>query len=180
MAAAPLRTTTFTLTRADALAYERAATRSTPLGVLMLLAWLGLWAGAAFLVPADWAGDRLGWTFPVLVSILVAIAFVLALLLQAARQSLAARRRLQRSTEMTVSEWPDRLEIVVAGTPRGLPLTQIRESILAGDHLFLISDADVLILPRRAFADDGVIDILAARIAGRPLPAPVDAGAAGA
>jgi len=38
----PLRTTTFTLTRADALAYEQAAGRLTPLGVFALIFWQGL------------------------------------------------------------------------------------------------------------------------------------------
>jgi hypothetical protein len=173
----PLHTATFTLTRADALAYERASARATPLGVLMLLLWLGLWAAAAFLVPPDWAGDRLGWSFPVLVSILIAIGYVLALLLEALRQSLAARRRLRRPAEMTVSEWPDRLDIVSNGTPRTLAIGAIRESILAADHLFLVSDVDLVILPRRAFAQEGTIDAIAARIAGAPPPVPVDAGA---
>ena len=55
----PLRTTTFMLTRADALAYEQAASRLTPFGVFALLCWLGAWGAGALFIPPDWAGSRL-------------------------------------------------------------------------------------------------------------------------
>jgi hypothetical protein len=175
---APLRTTTFILTSADALAYEQASARFTPLGMLVLILWLGACGSIAFLLPADWAGPLLGWSFSVLVSLALAIGYVLALILIAARQWLAARRRLPRPEEITVTEWPDRLDVAGPALPPSLPFRDIRESILVPTHLFLVSDNGVLILPRTAFAEDDVIDELAARIAGRPLPAKVDAGAA--
>src|SRR5437868_15383711 len=106
----PLRTTTFTLTRADALAYEQATSRLTPLGVLALICWLGLWGAIAAFIPAEWAGPRLGLTASFLVVIVIAIAYVLALLPVAFRQWLAARRRVRRPHEITVSEWPERLD----------------------------------------------------------------------
>jgi hypothetical protein len=161
----PLRTTTFTLTTADALAYEQAGSRITPLGVLSLLCWLGLWGAAALLIPADWAGPRLGWSFSILVSILVAIAYVLALLLIAVRQWLRARRRIRRPVELTLAEWPDRLDIISVGMPRVLLLSAVRRSILTRTHLLLDADEDVLILPRRAFPEEGTVEALAARIA---------------
>jgi hypothetical protein len=178
MADEPLRTTTFTLTRADALAYEQASSRMNPLGVMALLLWLGFCGSLAWLIPDDWAGSHLGWTFPVLVSILITIGYVLVLMVYSFRQWLRAGRRLKRPEEVTLTEWPDRLEIIGAGLPRDLPLRDIRESILTRAYLFLVSDDGVLILPRRAFSEDGVIEGLAARIAGKPVPAPVDAGAA--
>ncbi len=169
-----LRTTTFTLTRADALAYEQAAARQTPLGVLALLLWLGLCGGLAFVVPPDWAGPRLGWSFSILVSLLVAIGYVLVLIGVALHHWLRAGRRQPRPTELTVAEWPDRLELTGAGLPRTVRLVDIRESLPGRTHLFLVSDEGVLILPRRAFPEEGTLDALAARIAGRPAPAPVD------
>ena len=173
----PIRTTTFTLTRADALAYEQAAARFSPLGMLALILWLGLCGSLAFILPRDWAGPLLAWGFSVLVSLLIAIGYVLVLIVVSFRQWLAARRRLARPTEITLAEWPDRLELTAAGLPRDLPFLDIRESILTRTHLFLVSDDGVLILPAAAFAEEGVIDDLAARIAGRPPPAKVDAGA---
>jgi hypothetical protein len=145
---------------------------------MALVLWLGLCGSAAWLIPDDWAGARLGWSFAVLASILIAIGYVLVLLGMSFRQWWRAGRRVRRPQEVTLAEWPDRLEIVGGGMPRQLPLRDIRESILTRTHLFLISDEGVLMLPRNAFPEEGVVEALAARIAGRPLPAPVDAGAA--
>ncbi len=164
------RTIAYTLTAADALAYEQAAARLTPLGVLALLLWLGLWGAAAFFVPRDWAGPRLGWSFPVLVAVLGSIAYVLQLLAVALRQALAARRRIPRPLEMLVTPGAEHIDIVEAGVSRRLDLRDIRESLLSRTHLFLVSDGRVLILPRLAFEDDYAIDDLAARLAGRPPP----------
>ena len=164
----PLRTTTFTLGRADALAYEQAASRLTPLGTLALLCWLGLWGAAALLVPGDWAGARLGWTFNLLVAVLVGIAYVLALLLIAIRQWWRARARLKRPVEVTLSEWPDRLDLVSVGMPRSVAFGDIRRSVLTRTHLFLDIDDGVIMLPRRAFPEEGAIEDLARRIDAAP------------
>lgn len=175
MADEPIRITTYMLNRADALAYEQASARSTPLGTAALILWLGLCGASAWLIPVDWAGPRLGWSFPALVSVLIAIGYVLVLLATALRQWLRAGTRLGRPQETTLGEWPDRLEITTAGASRTLRLLDIRESILTRNHLFLIGDDSVLIVPQHAFAEEGVIDEMAARIAGRPIPARIEA-----
>ena len=171
MADEPIRITTFTLTRADALAYEQASSRMTPLGTVALILWLGLCASAAWLIPADFSGWQLGWSFSILVSVLIAIGYVLVLLAAAFRQWLRAGRRIGRALEVTLGEWTDRLEIIAGGPSRTLRLIDIRESILTRTHLFLISDDGVLIVPGHVFAEEGIIEEMAARIAGRPLPA---------
>jgi hypothetical protein len=169
----PLRTTTYTLTRADALAFEQASSRLTPLGTMALVLWLGLCGSAAWLIPADWAGSHLGWSFSILVSILIAIGYVLVLLGMSARQWWRAGQRVRRAQEVTLSEWPDRLQVIATGLMPELRFTEIRESILDRAHLFLISDSGVLIVPRNAFAEEGIVEALADRIAGRPVSAPV-------
>jgi hypothetical protein len=180
----PLRTTTFMLARADALAYEQAASRLSPLGVIALICWLGLFGAGAMLIPADWAGPRLGLTSAILVSICVAIAYVLALLVIAARQWWRARRRYRRPIEVTVTEWPDRLDLVGTGKLEPIPFTGVRRALLTRSHLFLETDTDPVILPRRAFPEEGAIEDLARRIEGVPKPvlhpepaAPVDPAA---
>ena len=173
----PLRTTTFMLTRADALAFEQASSRLTPLATMALVLWLILCGSAAWLIPADWAGAYFGWSFSILVSILIAIGYVLVLLVMSFRQWWRAGRRIRRPQEITLTEWTDRLEIVGGGMPRELKLIDIRESILTRTHLFLVSDNGVLILPRNAFPEEGVAEALAARIAGRPVTAPAPAPA---
>ncbi len=175
----PLHTTTFTLTRADALAYEQAAGRLSPLGVLALLCWLGLCGALAMFIPPEWAGPRLSLTASILISIFVAMGYVIALLVLAIRQWLAARRRLKRPVEITVGEWPDRLDITSLGLPRTLAFADIRRVILTRTHLLLETDGEPLILPRRAFPEEGSIEALARRIEGaRPaLEPPADKAA---
>jgi hypothetical protein len=175
MADEPLRTTTFTLTRADALAYEQAASRMTPLGVIALVCWLGLGGASALLIPPKWTGPWPGLSSSVLVSIAMAIAYVLALLLIAMLQWLRARRRVRRAADMTVGEWPDRLDLLSTGMPRSIALNDVRRSILTSTHLFLEADGEVLILPRRAFPEEDAVEQLARR-AGVPAgPGAVDA-----
>ena len=177
----PLRTTTFLLTRADALAYEQAAGRMTPLGVIALICWLGLCGASGLLVPPDWAGARFGFASSLLVSVAVAIGYVLALLLIAIRQWLRARRRVRRPTEVTVGEWPDRLDLSGIGRLDPIPFSAVRRTISTRTHLLLEADQDVVILPRRAFAEEGALEDLARRVDGVPkakpepaAPAPVD------
>jgi len=180
MADEPLRTTTYTLTRADALAYEQASSRLNPLATMALVLWLALCGSAAWLIPPDWAGSHFSWSFSILASVLIAIGYVLVLLVMSFRQWWRAGQRLKRPQEITLSEYREKLDIIAGGLPRELPLLEIRESILARSHLFLVSDNGVLIIPRNAFQEDGVVEALADRIAGKPAPAPVDAKAPGA
>jgi hypothetical protein len=172
----PIRTTTFMLGRADALAYEQAASRLTPLGVIALICWLGLCGAAALLIPADWGGARLSLTSSLLISIAVALGYVVALLLISVRQYWRARRRYRRPLEVTVTEWPDRLDLVGTGTLDAIPFTGIRRTVLTRTHLFLDTDADPVILPRRAFAEEGAVEDLAHRIEGIPKPLPPEPG----
>jgi len=173
----PLHTATYTLTRRDSLAYEQAAGRFTPLGVIALICWLGLFGAASLLIPADWAGARFSFTSSILASIAVAVAYVLALLLLAIRQWLRARRRFRRPHEVTVSDWPDRLDLVGTGRLDAVPFSGVRRSILTRTHLFLETDDDVVILPRRAFPEEGTVEDIARRIEGaapRPAAAAAD------
>ena len=170
----PLHTATFTLTRKDSLAYEQAAGRFTPLGVIALICWLGLFGAASLLIPNEWAGTRFSLTSSILVSIAVAIAYVLALLLLSTRQWLRSRRRFKHPHEVTVSDWPDRLDLVGTGKLDAVPFTGVRRSILTRTHLFLETDDDVVILPRRGFPEEGTIEDIARRIDGAPRPIPAE------
>lgn len=176
----PIRTTTFTLSRADSLAYEQAASQLTPLGVIALICWLGLCGAAALLIPADWAGSRFSLSSSLLVSIAVALAYVVALLIIAIRQWARARRRYRRPLEVTVTEWPDRLDLVGTGTLDAVPFAGIRRTVLTRTHLFLDTDSEPVILPRRAFAEEGAVEALAHRIEGVSKIAPPAAIATGA
>ena len=170
----PLHTATFTLTRKDSLAYEQAAGRFTPLGVIALICWLGLFGAASLLIPTEWAGPRFALASSLLVSIAVAIAYVVALLLISTRQWWRSRRRFRRPHEATASDWPDRLDLVGTGKLDAVPFAGVRRTILTRTHLFLETDDDVVILPRRAFPEEGTVEDIARRIDGAPKPAPAE------
>lgn len=162
MSEEPLRTTTFTLTRADALAYEQAVFRWGWRGGLLLAVWLLACGGAALLIPAEWGGPRFSVSSSLLVSIAIVIGVVLVLLVIASRQALAARRRLPRPVEVTLNEWPDRLTLSGAET-RELAYAAL-EPLASPTHLFLRNAGAPLLLPRAAFHDDTSLDALLQRI----------------
>ena len=101
------------------------------------------------------------------------MAYVMALLVISVRQWWRARRRLKRPVEVTVTEWPDRLDLVGVGTLDPVAFADVRRTILNRTHLFLDTDAEPIILPRRAFPEEGTIEDLAKRIEGIPKSAPV-------
>ena len=170
MSADPIRTTTYLLSAADALAYEQATSRVGILGALVLLVWLAACGSLALLIPLDWAGPRLSWSFNLLVLVLIAIGYVLALLLLARGQMRRAGKRVRRSVEMQLVEWPDRLEFSGSGLPRTVPLKDIKSGQLTRTHLFFETAGEPIILPRRAFPEVGSIEALDARIAEASLP----------
>ena len=172
MPAEPLRTTTYTLTSADALAWEQASARLTPAEAVGLVIWLALCGSLALLLPPDWAGAHLSWSFGLVVAILISIGATLALLVQALGQWRAARRRVRRPQEVTLVEWPAHLDIVGAGLPRALVFPAIRAAILTRTHLFLKSDSDVVIIPRRAFPEEDAVEELSQRVTGKAKPEP--------
>ena len=118
----------------------------------------------------DWNnfGPRFGFASSLLVSIAVAIGYTAALILISLRQWLRARRRIRRPTEVTVSEWPDRLDLIGIGKLDPIPLTSIRRTISTRTHLLFEADQDVVILPRRAFVEDGALEELARKVEGIP------------
>ena len=174
MADEPIRTITFTLTRADALAWEQANFRTRPLWALALIVWLGACGSAALLVPPDWAGPRFDWPFNILAGAFIAMGYVLVLLVIAVRQWRAAGRRIKRPVDVTLTEWPDRLGALGGGLPRDIGFADITDNRLTRTHLFLAHANDLLIVPRRAFPEEGSIEALADRIAKTPKRAEVD------
>jgi hypothetical protein len=175
MSTEPIRTTTYVLSAADALAYEQATGRLGTFGALILVVWLAACGSVALLIPLDWAGPRLSWSFSLLVLVLLAIGYVLALLFIARGQMRRARKRFKRPIEMQLTEWPERLEFSGSGLPHTLKLADITSTLLTRTHLFLETPAGPTILPRRAFLEEGSIEALDRRIADRLKPAPESA-----
>jgi hypothetical protein len=179
MADEPLSSASFTLTRADALAWEQARFVPSRLQIALFVVWLALCGSLVFLLPGEWFPSFAHWSLSAFVLIFAAMGAVIALLGLALVQWRAARRRLRRPVPLTITEWPGHLDIAGPDGPRTLPLAAIRQSVLTPTHLFLDTadetGAGLLILPRKAWDDPAALDALARRIASRPV-AMVDAG----
>jgi len=59
-----------------------------------------------------------------------------------------------------LTEWPDRLDLIGVGTLDPVAFTGVRRAILNRTHLFLETDADPVILPRRAFPEEVLFHLL--------------------
>lgn len=174
MAGDPLRTTTFRLTTADALAYEHAARRFRPLGLAVFVLWLAAIGSAALLVPVAWRGAPNTPGFWALAGIFAAIGYVLAMIPLSFRAWRRARKRLRRPIEVTLEEWPDRIGLSGHGIPHNFDHAAIESKILTRTHLFLRVGDDVLIVPRHAFPEEGTFDALLQRLDTPTATPPVD------
>ncbi len=176
----PLHTTTYRLTTADALAYEHAAQRLRPLGLVLFILWLAALGAAVLLVPITWRGPPDSPGFWALAAIFAAIAYVLAMIRLSFRAWRRARKRLRRPMEVTLDEWPDRFAISGHGIPHNFDHSTIESRILTRTHLFLRIADDVVIVPRQAFPEEGTFEALLQRLDNPPAtptvdPAPVTA-----
>ncbi|MEQ1770059.1 MAG: hypothetical protein ABL879_09485 [Devosia sp.] len=166
----PLRTTTFTLTRADALAYERYARpmgwrRVVGLAIWLALAWPILW-----LIPDNWSGTPMMPTFWALAAVLLAINYTLAMIVWAIGDMRRARRRVHSAHDVVLEEFAESVSVTGAGIPRYLKFADDRVSVTTESHLFVGTGPNAVIIPRRAFIDDSEFDALAARFEGAVPP----------
>lgn len=166
----PRLTTTFTLTRADMLAYERLPRPFRFSRFLLLLLWLA--PGVAIpLLASRWFGgfDNPGiWA---LAAVGAAIQYTLAMILLAVGDIRRARRRLRAATDITIEEDDNGFSVSGPGIPRYLTFTEAGRPLLTRDHLFLGGSDNLVILPRRAFPEEGSFEALAARLTAAGLAA---------
>jgi hypothetical protein len=176
----PLHTITFTLTRADALAYERLSRRPSPRSAIVFTLGLVLAGAVLWLAPGNWTGTWRDPGFWALGAVLFAILYVLAMIVQTIGQMRRARRRLRHAYDITIEEHADRLDVSGPGIPRTLSFADAGLPIVTATHLFLGRGDDLVILPRRAFPEEDSFDALVARLvpagivsaAGREAPPP--------
>jgi hypothetical protein len=172
----PLLTTTFTLTRADALAWERQARRPSLARTTLFLLWLALGIAIAWLLPDAWAGTPTTPAFWALAAVLISILYVLAMIAFTIGDMRRARRRIRRPHDLTIEEYPDHLAVTGTGIPRTLRFAEAGGPIVTRTHLFIGQGDDLVILPRRAFPEEESFEALAARLTAAALAAavPVD------
>ncbi|HWA18139.1 MAG TPA: hypothetical protein VG757_04025 [Devosia sp.] len=173
----PLHTITFTLTRADALAYERLASRPTLRAIILFLLAAALAGAGLYFAPDNWTGTYRDLGFWALAGLSFAILYVLAMIVQTIGQMRRARRRLRQPHDVTIEEHADRLDVSGLGIPRVLSFAEAGTPVVTQTHLFLGRGDDLVILPRHAFPEEDSFDALVARLAGASIVAPaVDRG----
>lgn len=161
----PLRVHEYTLTRADALAYESLPRELRGWRFLVLLIWLATAGGVLGLLPEEWIGPEGGWLFWLVGVLLLGIAAAVAIGVMTLARHFRARRRVPAPIAMRVEEWGDYLAITEAGNRvRRLPYAKVGQTILTPGHLFLVAPPDLLILPAHSFADPAEMSALARRI----------------
>ncbi|MEQ1902356.1 MAG: hypothetical protein ABL866_16675 [Devosia sp.] len=168
----PRLTTTFTLTRADALAYERLP-RPFRLGRFLLLV---LWLIPGIAIPLLFAGSFGGFFNPgiwALAAIGAAIQYTLAMIWLSIGDLRRARRRLRVAADITIEEDETGFSVSGPGIPRYLTFAEAGRPKLTRDYLFLGSADNLVILPRRAFPEEGSFEALAARLTAAGITAAV-------
>ena len=157
----PINAYRFTLTAADALAYERLPRELPGLQKFALFVWLGLGGAALGLLPETITGSLYGVQFWLLGAVLIGVQYLIFRLVRGALRWLRARRRYPQPVDIGLEQWPDRLVLTQAGRPRTIPFQAISMLLPTPNALFAAVDKDLLIVPRRAFAEDNDIMALA-------------------
>lgn len=149
----PLLTLTYTLTTADALAYETLPREMVGWRKWLLLVWLAVAGGLVAFLPAEWVGPEWGWRFWLAALVLVGIAYALA----GAAMTLATRRRagkrIPAPTVATLEQWGDHLAVTGGGRQLFIAYETIADVAIGKSHVFVTAPPVALIVPLSAFAD---------------------------
>ena len=149
----PILTLTYTLTTADALAYEALPREMVGWRKWLLLVWLAVAGGLVAFLPTEWVGPEWGWRFWLAALVLIGIAYALA----AAAMTLATRRRARKRipapTVATLEQWGDHLAVTVGGRQLFVAYETIADVAIGKSHVFITAPPEALIVPLSAFAD---------------------------
>lgn len=144
----PLRILRFSLTLADALAYERLPGELSGTAKLVLISSLAA-VGGFYGFLEDWTAPwRLGVT-----AVLVVVWLVSVLAIRTCRMHRRARALVSHNGSVEIEDWSDRLRIDTASGSRVLPMQAIGKVLIGEGHVFVLHEGGPTILPLRAFED---------------------------
>lgn len=162
----PLTTLSYTLSFADALAYESVSRELRGWRKLAFFVWIALAGAAVALLPDGWTAGESDWRFWLYSLGFAAFLYLIAMLVINLGNRRRAHRRLPHSLDMLVEQWGDHLAITQDAKIRFLPFETIAGVGLGTDHAFIRDGAEVLIIPRRAFAEPMEMEAFAAFLDG--------------
>ncbi|HQZ11468.1 MAG TPA: hypothetical protein PK286_01165 [Devosia sp.] len=151
MDTAPLERLAYTLTSADALAYEALPREMTGWRKWAFLLWLAAAGVVLALLPRDWVGPEYGWRFWLALAVLFAAFWGIATLVMTLNVQRRARHRIPAARAVELTRRGNRLEITDAGRSYAVTYDAIADVTEAGDHLFITAPPEVIIVPLRAF-----------------------------
>lgn len=150
---APLLTLTYTLTTADALAYEAMPRELIGWRKWLLLIWLAVAGGAVAFLPVEWIGPEWGWRFWLAALLLVGIAYGLAAAVMTLATHRRARRHIPAPMVVTLEQWGDHLAVTTAERQLFVAYETIADVAIGKSHVFITAPPEALIVPLTAFPD---------------------------
>ena len=156
----PLRIYRYSLTAADALAYEQLPRELPGLQKFALFVWLGLGGAALGLLPETITGSLYSVQFWVVGAALIGVQYLIFWLVRAALRWLRSRRRYAEPKQIELEQWVGHFVLKDAGRTRTIPFTSIGMLLPAPGAFYAAIGQELLIVPRRAFKDDGGIAAL--------------------
>ncbi|WP_439599780.1 hypothetical protein [Devosia sp.] len=149
----PLLTLTYTLTTADALAYEALPRELIGWRKWLLLVWLAVAGGLVAFLPVEWIGPEWGWRFWLAALVLVGLAYGVATLVMTLATHRRARRRVPAPMVVTLQQWGDHLAVTTAERQLFVAYETIADVAIGKAHVFITAPPEALIVPLSAFAD---------------------------
>lgn len=147
----PAATLTYTLTLADAQAWERLPRELKGWGFVTLLCWVGSVGGLAAFLPTSIIGDDWGYGFFAAMAVLGGAAWGVAILARQLAGEIRAWRRAGRDLRVKLRQWNDHLEVDEGGKRRRVGYDEVSTVSIGDSHVFIATGAGVLIVPERAF-----------------------------
>jgi len=157
----PLR---YTLTTADALAYERLPRALTGMQRATLYLWLVIAGVLLVALPPELVGTIASPRFWLTGAIFLIIQWFIYVGARWWWQRSRARMRYPRPVDIELETFDDRLELAENGRPCTIPFDEIGMMLPTADYLFLAAGRELIIVPRTAFVDVTGMDDLVGRI----------------
>lgn len=152
MADEPLAQLAYTLTPADALAYEALPREIVGWRKWSFLVWLAAAGMVLALLPRDWVGPEGGWRFWLVLLALLGAFWGVAILVMTLNTHRRARRRIPSATPVVLKQWGDHLEVAGAGRTFFVAYETIADVATTSDHVFIAAPPEAIIVPSSAFA----------------------------
>lgn len=160
----PIETLYYTLTRADALAWEAQPREMRGWRKALFLVWLGLAGVWLALLPPALVGDRGDWRFWALGAALAGLHWLIAAGVMTLATHLRAGRRVPHPLPVQLDIWGDHLTVRIGNRLAVFADELTAAATLTATHLFIIAPPEVLIVPLTVFDSRAAAAALVARI----------------